>query len=67
MVLGQISSKMTKREFLIFIFFPDTYTCSYVVFQFWADSDQNLIFYEFFKLLKNWYYSTWSWAKFHQK
>ena len=44
---------MTRREFSIFIIFSDTYTCSYVVFQFWADSDQNWIFYEFLKLLKN--------------
>ena len=44
---------MTRREFSIFIIFSDTYTCSYVVFQFWADSDQNMIFYEFLKLLKS--------------
>ena len=27
---GQISSKMTRREFSIFIFFSDAYTCTYV-------------------------------------
>ena len=32
--LGQISSKMARRKFCIFIIFPDTYTCPYVVFQF---------------------------------
>ena len=31
--LGQILSKMKSKEFYIFIFFPDTYTCIYVVFQ----------------------------------
>ena len=30
-VFGQISSKMTRREFSIFIFFSDAYTCPYVV------------------------------------
>ena len=45
---------MTMREFLIFIIFSDTYTCTYVVQRIWADSDQNWIFYEFLKLLKNW-------------
>ena len=30
-VFGKISSKMARREFSIFIFFSDTYTCSYVV------------------------------------
>ena len=28
---GQISPKMKRREFSIFIIFPDIYTCSYVV------------------------------------
>ena len=28
-----ILSKMTRREFSIFIIFSDTYTCSYVMFQ----------------------------------
>ena len=28
---GQISSKMTRREFSIFIIFSDAYTCTYVV------------------------------------
>ena len=31
--VGQISSKMTRREFSIFIIFSDTYTCSYVMFE----------------------------------
>ena len=53
MVLGQILSKMTKREFSIFIIFSDTYTCPYVALKFSADSDQIWIFYEFLKLLKN--------------
>ena len=30
-VLGQISSKIARREFSIFITFSDTYTCTYVV------------------------------------
>ena len=51
--LWQISSKMARREFSIFIIFSDTYTCSYVVYQVLADSDHNLIFYEFLKLLQN--------------
>ena len=29
--LGQISSKMVRREFSILIIFTDTYTCTYVV------------------------------------
>ena len=29
-VFGQISSKMKRREFPIFIIFSDTYTCPYV-------------------------------------
>ena len=29
-VYGQISSKMTRREFSIFIIFSDAYTCTYV-------------------------------------
>ena len=29
--VGQISPKMKSREFFIFIFFPDTYTCFYAV------------------------------------
>ena len=28
---GQISSKMARREFFIFIIFSDAYTCSYAV------------------------------------
>ena len=44
---------MKRREFTIFIIFSDTYTCSYVVFKVSPDSDQNWIFYEFLKLLKN--------------
>ena len=31
MVSGQISSKIKRREFSIFIIFSDTYTCTYVV------------------------------------
>ena len=31
MVSGQISSEMPRREFSIFITFPDAYTCTYVV------------------------------------
>ena len=53
MVIGQISSKMTRREFSIFIIFSDTYTCSYVEYQVSADSDQIWIFYKFLKLLQN--------------
>ena len=34
MVCGQILSKMTRRGFFIFITFPDTYTCTYVVLLF---------------------------------
>ena len=30
-IVGQISPKMTRREFSIFITFSDTYTCTYVV------------------------------------
>ena len=30
-VFGQISSKMKRREFSIFITFSDAYTCTYVV------------------------------------
>ena len=30
-VFGQISSKITRREFFIFITFSDTHTCTYVV------------------------------------
>ena len=44
---------MTRSEFSIFIIFSDAYTCSYVVWKVLADSDQNWIFYEFLKLLKN--------------
>ena len=44
---------MKRGEFTIFIIFSDTYTCSYVVFKVSPDSDQNWIFYEFLKLLKN--------------
>ena len=33
--------------------FPDTYTCTYVVYKVWADSDQIWIFYKFLKLLQN--------------
>ena len=54
MVIGQISSKMTRSEFSVFIIFSDIYTCSYVEYQVSADSDQNWIFYEFLKLLQNW-------------
>ena len=32
-IVQGISSKMTPREFSIFIIFSDTYTCSYVIFQ----------------------------------
>ena len=35
---------MARREFPIFIIFPDTYR---------SDSDDNWIFYEFLKLLQN--------------
>ena len=52
-IVQGISSKMARREFSIFIIFSDTYTCSYVIFQIWADSDQVWIFYKFLKLLKN--------------
>ena len=48
-----ISWKMTRREFSIFIIFSDAYTCSYVTLKVLADSNQNWIFYEFLKLLKN--------------
>ena len=62
---------MSRREFSIFIIFYDAYACSYVASKLLADSNQNWIFYEFLKLLKNWakdpYYSTGSLAKFHQK
>ena len=50
MVLSQISSKMTRREFSIFIIFSDAYTCSYVVFQVSANSDQIWIFLQIFKV-----------------
>ena len=53
MVFGQFSSKMTRREFSIFIIFSDAYTCFYVEYQVSADSDQIWIFYEFLKLLQN--------------
>ena len=32
-IVHQISPKMTRREFFVFIIFSDTYTCPYVVFQ----------------------------------
>ena len=32
-IVQDISSKMARREFSIFIIFSDTYTCSYVVYQ----------------------------------
>ena len=44
---------MARREFFIFIIFSDAYTCSYVTLKVLADSNQNWIFYEFLKLLKN--------------
>ena len=44
---------LNNREFTIFIIFSDTYTCSYVVFKVSPDCDENWIFYEFLKLLKN--------------
>ena len=53
-VVQGILSKMTRKEFSIFIIFSDTYTCSYVVYQVWADSDQDWIFYKFLNLLQNW-------------
>ena len=53
MVSGQISPKLKRREFFIFIIFSDTYTCTYAVYKVWAGSDQIWIFYEFLKLLKN--------------
>ena len=31
MVFGQISPKLSRREFSIFITFSDTYTCTYVL------------------------------------
>ena len=30
-IFGQISRKLKRREFCIFIIFPNTYTCTYVV------------------------------------
>ena len=53
MVIGQISSKISRKEFSIFITFSDTYTCIYAVWKIWADSDQNWTFNKFLKLLKN--------------
>ena len=62
---------MKRREFTIFITFSDTCTCTYVVYKVWADSDQNCIFTNFLSCSKigskSLYYSTGSWAKFHQK
>ena len=46
-----VSSKIARREFFIFIIFSDiSYTCSYVVFKVWADSDQNWIFLQILKV-----------------
>ena len=50
MVSGQISSKMKRREFAIFIIFSNTYTCTYVVENVSVDSDQNWIFLQIFEV-----------------